>query len=153
MVNVLCCQFLKTLLSLTKWRSIFFTKQNCLLFAQLLETTVPDSLISESRITLKSCAICILKFWLDKDMKVKKITFIMVYDFIMLIDYGWITKESDSLMLCNKSHHNSKCSSITLMNTGIQSIKIDSDFALQSGRKLFIARGWLNGKWIQREIV
>lgn len=43
-----------------------------LLFAQLLETTVPDSLISESRITLKSCAICILKFWLDKDMKVKK---------------------------------------------------------------------------------
>lgn len=39
------------------------------------------------------------------------------------------------------------------MNTGIQSIKIDSDFALQSGRKLFIARGWFNGKWIQREIV
>lgn len=77
----------------------------------------------------------------------------MVYDFIMLIDHGWITKESDSLMLYNKSHHNSKCSSITLMNTGIQSIKIDSDFALQSGRKLFIARGWLNGKWIQREIV
>lgn len=84
-------------------------------------------------------------------MKVKKITFIMVYDFIMLIDHGWITKESDSLMLCNKSNHNSKCSSITLMNTGIQSIKIDSDFALQSGRKLFIARGgWTENGYKER---
>lgn len=63
---------------------------------------VLDSLILELWIILKSCVICILKFWLDKDMKVKKIIFIMVYDFIMLIDYGWIIKELDFLMLCNK---------------------------------------------------
>lgn len=105
------------------------------MFAQLLEITVPDSLISELRITLQKCAIYIIKFWLDKRHESKNITFIMFYDFIMLIEHGWITKEADSLMLCNKSHYNFKCSSITLMNTRILSVKIDSDFALQRGRK------------------